>query len=156
MRTLILATALVLSTGAQAQSIFDPPPGVNPMIDFQNQMRAEEKERQVQRESDSLRDDVQRLRAQQGKALPVPPSSRAPAARPRHTAGACWPTPAEQKALTGLYAYFLASDASRKAAEAKGQTFYGSNYGDGWHDGTDPARKAYDRLKSCGYEFPTL
>jgi hypothetical protein len=155
MRTLIFATAFVLSTGAQAQSIFDPPPGVNPMIDFQNRMRAEEKERQVQQELESLRNHVRQLRSQQ-EVSPLPPPPRAPAAGPRRTAGACWPTSAEQKALTRLYAYFLASDASRKAAEAKGQTYYGSNYWDAWHDGTDPARKAYDRLQSCGYEFPTL
>lgn len=141
---------------------FTPPPGQNPMIDFQRQQQERRCFEQRQKEKADLQHQIDMLTLQQrrGEAAPLPtplPRASAPSLKsvPKKKVDvACLPTPKEIKALAKLYEYELKVDVARKQAEAMGESYYGSNYWEEWHTGKDPSRKAVDRLGRCGYDFP--
>lgn len=133
------------------------------MIDFQRKQQERRCFEQRQKEKADLQHQIDMLRLQQQGAasapLPTPlPRASAPSVKPareKRVDVACLPTPTEIKALAKLYEYELHVDVARKQAEAKGETYYGSNYWEEWHTGKDPSRRAVNRLGRCGYDFPS-
>jgi hypothetical protein len=133
------------------------------VIDFQRQQQERRCFEQRQKEKADLQHQIDMLRLQQrgGTSAPLPtPLPRTSAlslksAPKKQVDVACLPTPTEIKALSRLYEYMLNVDVARQQAEAKGESYYSSNYWEEWHTGKDPSRKAVNRLGRCGYDFPS-